>query len=74
MSGAAATQFLISRFLPWLSFLTFTPPLDNAEFRRIDNERVPPREASRHELGTEADQSISCDQRPLTDLIRQTRA
>jgi hypothetical protein len=39
-ASRAAAVCVLANVLVWLSFLTFTPPLDNAEFSRVDKERV----------------------------------
>jgi len=39
-ASRSATSCTLANTLVWLSFLTFSPPLDTAEFTRIERERV----------------------------------
>lgn len=55
-SHAAAVCVLANIFV-WLSFLTFTPPLEDAEFSRVDKERSQ-RDANPSQLDASAHQPI----------------
>lgn len=53
----AALVCTLANVLVWLSFLTFTPPLDDGEFRRVEIERLQ-RDANPGHLDLVSDQPI----------------
>jgi hypothetical protein len=56
-TSRAATVLTLANVFVWLSFLTFTPPLDSAEFSRVESERVQ-RDADRGGIDLITDQPI----------------
>jgi hypothetical protein len=56
-ASRAAAICALANVLVWMSFLTFSTPLDDAEFSRIDRERVQ-RDANRAGLDLVTDQPI----------------